>query len=947
MAIEVNTNGLIVFATAAYNNSVTSVTVSVDASSPISTIPTLTAGQQMHFYWDGEIVTCTSCAGGTTNVVLTITRNSETTSTGAVSHLINSKLFNVATVAAATQTAQDGAAAYIAGNTIPAATITSLTVTPSATASYSNPGGTGDRHLLIQGYVNSQSVSGASSILVNGNLSDTTGWIDNGHGNQIFDFGLGIGNVKVTEATFYVITGGGSTFTWYGSNDNSTYTSLGTSATFPSTGGSYTQIDTTLASNTTFYRYYRINWNGGAGIQLGEVQFKLVASVAATPCLSVVGQASFTGNVDFSGAQNAPTSLTPATADNSTKIATTAFVDAYVASLEKGSGGKLATTTSATLTSGNLASINGSSDFIDSGVALGTTSLKTSDYTFVAADSGKSFVFNSANPINCYLPSAIPNANFVVSIANIGNGPLTVFTSGKNLDGSTTPLVIPIGMAMVVTTDNSNYLTDKGVVPTAINYQTTNYTAVPSDIGKLIVMNSSSPTTVTLPFPAPSRGWNIQVENIGTGVVTIAPNSLSNSWPVSFGGPSSAVNNAFVVNNTGLSVSVATLPSQSTYSWQLGQASSGNGWGVGLLSLKTAAGTAKVVQSASIAVANATNGSATLAFSSPVTAGNCIVAIYTANGAWNGFGTTYSCSDTLSSTFTKFCAGANNPNIFVSPNSAGGADTVTINIGGTGISGTSGQVLVIMELSGIATSSPGDATYSNQINGSGTITGISLAPTQAAEIAVLAVGVAQKNNAVVTSQLIDQATTNLTVNQNQGVSIMSDGFNYFSERGLGIQSITVPSGEFLATQTGATVAISKVNQNANTFAAGPSSGAAAAWAFRAITVADLPAITQNSQSASYTTVLADARKHIYHPSADTTARTWTINSNANVAYPIGTELTFVNDTSAGVITIAITADTLVLAGAGTTGSRTLAASGLAIALKVTATRWIIRGYGLT
>lgn len=106
-------------------------------------------------------------------------------------------------------------------------------------------------------------------------------------------------------------------------------------------------------------------------------------------------------------------------------------------------------------------------------------------------------------------------------------------------------------------------------------------------------------------------------------------------------------------------------------------------------------------------------------------------------------------------------------------------------------------------------------------------------------------------------------------------------------------------------------------------------------------------IPQNSNSAAYTTVLGDAGKHIYHPGADTTARTFTIDSNANVAYPVGTTLTFVNDTSAGVITIAITTDTMILAGAGTTGSRTLAANGIATALKMTSTRWIINGTGLT
>jgi hypothetical protein len=106
-------------------------------------------------------------------------------------------------------------------------------------------------------------------------------------------------------------------------------------------------------------------------------------------------------------------------------------------------------------------------------------------------------------------------------------------------------------------------------------------------------------------------------------------------------------------------------------------------------------------------------------------------------------------------------------------------------------------------------------------------------------------------------------------------------------------------------------------------------------------------IPQNSQSTAYTTVAADAGKHILHPSADVTARTITIDSNANVAYPIGTAITFVNQASAGVMTIAITSDTMRLAVAGSTGSRTLAANGVATALKITSTEWIISGSGLT
>jgi hypothetical protein len=102
----------------------------------------------------------------------------------------------------------------------------------------------------------------------------------------------------------------------------------------------------------------------------------------------------------------------------------------------------------------------------------------------------------------------------------------------------------------------------------------------------------------------------------------------------------------------------------------------------------------------------------------------------------------------------------------------------------------------------------------------------------------------------------------------------------------------------------------------------------------------------NSQSAAYTTVAGDSGKIIFHPSTDANARTFTIDSNANVAYPTGTVLTFINMTSQ-VVTIAITTDTMYLAGAGSTGSRSLAQYGVATAVKMTSTTWLISGTGLT
>jgi hypothetical protein len=103
------------------------------------------------------------------------------------------------------------------------------------------------------------------------------------------------------------------------------------------------------------------------------------------------------------------------------------------------------------------------------------------------------------------------------------------------------------------------------------------------------------------------------------------------------------------------------------------------------------------------------------------------------------------------------------------------------------------------------------------------------------------------------------------------------------------------------------------------------------------------------QSATTTTlVIGDAGKHIY---VNTSGQTLTIPAATSVAYPIGTTLTFIAGPSASTVTIAITTDTMYLTGTGTTGSRTLAAHGMATAVKVSGTSssgvWYINGSGLT
>jgi hypothetical protein len=97
-----------------------------------------------------------------------------------------------------------------------------------------------------------------------------------------------------------------------------------------------------------------------------------------------------------------------------------------------------------------------------------------------------------------------------------------------------------------------------------------------------------------------------------------------------------------------------------------------------------------------------------------------------------------------------------------------------------------------------------------------------------------------------------------------------------------------------------------------------------------------------STTGTYGIVVGDAGKHIY----SSATRTVTIPDNGTVPFPIGTTMTFISGPGA-VTTIAITTDTMYLSGPGLTGSRTLAAFGMATAVKITSTSWMISGNGLS
>jgi hypothetical protein len=223
---------------------------------------------------------------------------------------------------------------------------------------------------------------------------------------------------------------------------------------------------------------------------------------------------------------------------------------------------------------------------------------------------------------------------------------------------------------------------------------------------------------------------------------------------------------------------------------------------------------------------------------------------------------------------------------------------------------------------GVSGGTTGLTTSGGPITGSGTITlAGTLAPANG--------GTGVANNAASTLTISGAYATTLTVSAATGV--------------------TLPTTGTLATLAGTETLTNKTltSPTLTTPALGtPASGNLSSCTADGTDQVGFKNIPQNSQSAAYTLVLADAGKHIFHPSGDANARTYTIPANSSVAYPIGTALTFINMTSQ-VVTIAITTDTMYLSSAGTTGSRSLAQYGSATAIKMTSTTWLISGSGLT
>jgi hypothetical protein len=176
-----------------------------------------------------------------------------------------------------------------------------------------------------------------------------------------------------------------------------------------------------------------------------------------------------------------------------------------------------------------------------------------------------------------------------------------------------------------------------------------------------------------------------------------------------------------------------------------------------------------------------------------------------------------------------------------------------------------------------------------------------------------------------------------------GSTNIAKGFVLNTTGTITIGTTEISYAQFNASE--AVVAGAGISKSGETISvAGITSGMLAAPAnadsAKAIGYVGLPQVILNSENLTLNAT--HAGNHIYVTGS---SQTITIPANSSVPFEIGTTIAIINANLTS--SIAITTDTLRLAGTATTGTRTLAAYGMATLIKVASTTWIASGNGLT
>ena len=371
--------------------------------------------------------------------------------------------------------------------------------------------------------------------------------------------------------------------------------------------------------------------------------------------------------------------------------------------------------------------------------------VKTADYTAVAADCGKLIVFNSSSPHTLTLPAAAPFAQWNIGVQNIGAGVVTISPNGLNLDGASSSLTLAQTQGLAISTDATNYFTERGAANAAASFggvsiKTADYTPVAGDSGKLLVMNSGSAHTITLPSSPPSSTWLIGVQNVGAGTLTVSRGGLT-------------------IDTAASDLSVAS--GQGMLIW-----CDGSNYFTERSSLPASPSDATKFLNGASSPAFAQVKDSDLS-TSDVTTNNV-------STSKHGF------APKAPNDATKFLDGTGNYSAPPVASSPGGATSKTASY--AAIAGDNSKILSFNSASPTTLtlpSPPPSATWNIEVQniGSGVLT---VSPN---------------------GLTLDGSSASVTLSQTQGLYLSTDGSNYFTERGLGTASPLTTLGDILAFST--------------------------------------------------------------------------------------------------------------------------------------------------
>ena len=510
--------------------------------------------------------------------------------------------------------------------------------------------------------------------------------------------------------------------------------------------------------------------------------------------------------------------------------------------------------------------------------------------------------------------------------------------------GPTTGVTIVSGEKAVVTWNGSDYV--KVATSTAGSGSVTAVTGS----GNIASSGGTAPNitfTGTLP-----------VANGGTGSTTLTANNVllgNGTSALQVVAPGTA-GNVLTSNGTtwtssaGASVSAATPTALGTVYGRVSTANTNYSIGQYSLNSGSLTGTDNIAMGQSALFSN-TSGYGNLALGSTALYTNTTGVSNTATGyaalqsnttASNNtaVGSAALYSNTTSGNNTAVGYNALNANTTGTSNTAVGSVALQNNTTGSNNSAFGWYSLILNSTGGSNTASGVFSMYANTTGSSNTAYGYQSLYTNTVNGNNTAVGRGALQNS--------DAADNTALGHSAGLSVTSGQQNTLIGRAAGnsgTNNLTTGSNNILigynSTASSATVS-NEITFGDGSITAFRIPGLSISWAATDVPFRNIP---QNAQTGSYTLVLADSGKHIYHASG-AGAATYTIPANGSVAYPIGTAITFIN-LSATAISIAITTDTMYLSSAGTTGTRTLAQYGSATAIKVDSTTWVISGSALT